>query len=521
MTGTRGPNAPPPPIVAAIWQHADNRSEQDGVVDERRCLSYGQLRSEIDACALTLRTLGIEAGDPVLVLLDVCAESVVTYWALHAIEAVIVVGDPTGTGADVDHYLEVTGARHVLAGRRAAASIPPPTAAAWHTLSDSTDGALPHWVRGKDPSAAVRPAAMPDHPDDWAVVLFSSGTTSKPKAIVHSRATLRALHEVLMRTWKLSPGDVVLGALPFHTIYGLIFSAASVIYAGATLVLLERFHPERALAAIERHRVTTAAFVPAMVLMILNLEGNDRYDLSSLRALYTASAPISHADVERFRAFSRVSLIANYGMTEIPGAAVEPADEPHLAHGVGKISPGFEVCVRDPDGRPLAVGETGEITMRGPTLMRGYLGDPALTAERVRDGWIHTQDIGRVDADGNIFLSGRTSEMIIRGGLNISPIEVENALARHHAVLDVAVVGTPDAVLGQKVTAFIVARDAGNDDVADGLTQHCRENLSPAKVPAEFIVVDELPRNAGGKVLRKELMKRHAEHTTPLEMRGG
>lgn len=508
----------PPPLVAAICRHADERPRQDGVVDVRVRLSYAQLKSEVDACALTLRELGIGAGDPVLVLFDVGAESVVTYWALHAIEAVIVVGDPTGTRVDIDHYLEVTGARHVLAGRRAAASIPPPDTAAWHTLSDSTDGTLSRWVHGNGPAAAGRPAAVPDHPDDWAVVLFSSGTTSKPKAIVHSRATLQALHEVLRQTWKLSPGDVVLGALPFHTIYGLIFSAASVVYAGATLVLLERFHPERALAAIERHRVTTAAFVPAMVLMILNLEGNDRYDLSSLRALYSASAPISHADVERFRAFSGVSLIANYGMTEIPGAAVEPADQPHRAHGVGKISPGFEACVRDPDGRPLPVGETGEITLRGPTLMRGYLGDPALTAERVRDGWIHTQDIGRVDADGNIFLSGRTSEMIIRGGLNISPIEVENALARHHAVLDVAVVGTPDAVFGQKVSAFVVVCD---NDIGDTLIDHCRACLSPAKIPAEFIVVDELPRNAGGKVLRKELMKRYAALATVSESRGG
>jgi acyl-coenzyme A synthetase/AMP-(fatty) acid ligase len=342
-----------------------------------------------------------------------------------------------------------------------------------------------------------------------AAVIFSSGTTGKPKAIVHTQDSLRSLHEVLIETWKLSPDDRALGALPFHTIYGLFFSAASIIYAGATLVLVERFRPERVLAAIERHRVTTAAFVPTMALMILNFEDRDGYDLSSLRAVYAASAPISDSDIERFRRFSGAPMIANYGLTEIPGAAVEPADEPHQEGSVGKISPGFEVCVRDSEGRPLPVGETGEITVRGPSQMQGYLGDPAQTAERLRDGWIHTQDIGRVDAAGNIYLSGRTSDMIMRGGLNISPHEVEHALSTHPEVLDSAVVGTPDPIYGEVVTAFVVVRGpADGAAIAKALTDHCRSLLAAAKVPANIVLVDALPRNAGGKVLRKQLQER-------------
>ncbi len=501
----------PRDIRSIVGQHARQRPKQIAVVDERLSLTYEDLHATVGAYAERFRDVGIGPGDPVLVLLDVCVESVVTYWALLSIEAAIVVGDPTGTDANVDHCLGVSGAAHVLAGRLARKSISPNSTATWLVLTEEPDGTLARWTVLQGGKPGHRASGVPQHPEDWALVLFSSGTTSRPKAIVHSRESIRSLHEVLLKTWHLSPDDIALGALPFHAIYGLVFNAASVIYAGATLVLIERFRPQEALAAIERHRVTTAAFVPAMALMILNFKDNDRYDLSSLRVAYSASAPISHADLKRFAAFSGAPLITNYGMTEIPGAAVERADRPHVTGSAGKVSPGFEVCVRDSKGRPVPLGKTGEITMRGPTMMHGYLGDPALTAERVREGWIYSQDIGHMDRDGNIYLSGRNSEIIIRGGLNISPLEIENVLSTHDAVLDAAAIGTPDPVLGQKVSAYVVLRTTAEpDDIAGTLNEHCRADLPPAKVPAEYIVVDELPRNAGGKVLRKRLAERHA-----------
>ena len=198
-------------------------------------------------------------------------------------------------------------------------------------------------------------------------------------------------------------------------------------------------------------------------------------------------------------------------MTEIPGAAVERADAPHHAGSVGQLSPGFEAVARDAHGRPLPPGETGEITLRGPTLMTGYLDDEAQTAQRVRAGWLHTQDIGHVDAEGRIFLSGRMSDMIIRGGLNISPLEIEAVLSTHDAVLEAAVVGKPDPVLGEIVVACIVLAPAANrTTVSAELAAHCRRSLSAPKVPAAFHTFDALPRNAGGKVLRKQLA-RHVE----------
>ena len=496
----------PPPILAPLWRHALERPDLCAVSDESGALSYAELRTAIEAQLDRFRANGIAARDPVLVLFDVCVESVVAYWALHGIGAILVVGDPTGTRADIDHYIEATGALHVVAGARADQQVLSSSKLIVHRRTTVEGAAFGVWekiaVGGTNPAAETV-----KHRSECGLILFSSGTTGKPKAIAHSREALVALHETLLKTWKLSPTDVVLGALPFHTIYGLIFSAASTIYAGATLVLIERFHPERALRSIERREVTTAAFVPAMIIMILNYAKKDRFDCSSLRMVYSASAPISESDIERFSDFAGTTVICNYGMTEIPGAAVEVAGRPHQAGSAGRVSPGFEISIRDEGGKVLPLGEVGEIAMRGPSQMLEYLGEPEMTAKRVRDGWIYSQDKGRMDAGGNVYVLGRTSEMIIRGGLNISPLEIENTLASHDAVVDVAVVGPADAVLGQIVSAFVVPlADVPRDQLKELLKQHCSDHLAPPKVPAEYFIIEEIPRNAAGKISRKELL---------------
>ena len=496
----------PPPILAPLWRHAMERSDQCAVTDDSGALSYGELRTAIEDQMDRFRANGIAARDPVLVLFDVCIESAVAYWALHGIGAILVVGDPTGTRADIDHYIGATGARHAVAGDSIDQTVLSSPGLNVHRPTRTDGAAVSIWekVAVCETGAA---AVTVEHRAECGLILFSSGTTGKPKAIAHSRQAITALHETLLKTWKLSPDDVVLGALPFYTIYGLIFSAGSAIYSGATLVLMERFHPGRALQSIERHKVTTAPFVPAMIIMILNYAEKDRFDCSSLRVVYSASAPISETDIERFSDFAGTNVICNYGMTEIPGAAVEVAGRPHQVGAAGRVSPGFEISIRDEGGKVLPIGEIGEIAMRGPSRMLEYLGDPEMTAKRLRDGWIYSQDKGRQDAAGNVYVLGRISEMIIRGGLNISPLEIENTLSSHDAVVDVAVVGPADRVLGQIVSAFVVPRaDVPQDRLDEALRQHCSDRLAPPKVPAEYFIIEEIPRNAAGKISRKALL---------------
>lgn len=501
-----GPTALPA-YVLPIWKHAANNPDRAALVQGGKSLSYLELRDAVDRQARLFQSGGIEAGTPVLLLLDVALESVVAYWALHAIGAVLVVGDPAGATANLRHFKVVSSAKHVVAGSLAfEAASKLQDALIWQVATDGLVGSFTaaSWLSSEEEDLHSAP---PPLPEECALILFSSGTTSAPKAIAHSRGAMQALHETLIQTWKLTPDDVVLGGLPFHTIYGLIFSAASTIYSGATLVLMERFHPETALSLIQTYQVTTAAFVPAMLIMILNLAEREKFDRSSLRMVYSASAPISESDLMGFAEFSGADVLCNYGMTEIPGAAVEVSGNPHVAGSSGKVSPNFEVSVRDIDGGALPVGETGEIAMKGPTLMLGYLGDPEKTADRIRDGWIFSQDKGRVDSEGNIFVLGRMSEMIIRGGLNISPLEIESALSEHDSVADVAVVGPADRVFGQIVVAFVVPstfEPEGN--LSDALFSHCRSKLASPKVPTAFHFVSEIPRNMGGKIDRKALL---------------
>lgn len=500
-------------VLAPLRAHAEHLGTRPAVTDVRGTLSYRALFDAITQLAERLETVGIGRGTPVLLQPDVSAESVVAYWALRAAGAVVVVGNPGSTAPEREFFLTKTGARHVFAGERAEAALPPPDGCAWHTLW--ADGAG-HRSWQLAPARSEGAKATADHTHAHrAVVLFSSGTTGTPKAIVHSPESIAGLHATLLQTWKLSPDDTVLGALPFHTIYGLLFSAGTAVVAGSHLALLSRFRPGDALSAIAQHRVTTAAMVPAMLLMMMECEGGGAFDLSSLRAVYTASAPISPSDMERFAVFSGARVVANYGMTEIPGAVVEPADEPHRKGSVGRVSPGFEVVARARDGTARPRGETGEITMRGPSKMVEYLDDPERTAQRIRDGWVYSEDLGHVDSDGYVFLSGRMSDMIVRGGLNISPLEIEGVLAAHKDVADVAVIGLPDRVLGDVVAAAIVPR-GGVDASAliESLKIHCANALAKEKVPVAFAIHTELPRNDGGKVLRKVLAQNWSQEQT-------
>lgn len=440
-----------------------------------------------------LSRTGLGPGARVLFFPDVSVASVVTYWALRSLDAVIAVADPGASADERAFFAERTGATAAFMGRRAeTGSIPPGC-----RIFRLADGSDPRWTTGDAPIPAS--GAI-----DTAVILFSSGTTGRPKAICHTHASILGLHRGLAATWATGPDDTVLGALPFHTVYGLLFSAGTAIHTGAHLRLMDRFRPDTALEMIAAHRVTTAALVPAMLLMMLSVDGRDRFDLSSLQMVYSASAPIAEADIARFRGFSGAEVLQNYGMTEIPGAVVERRGAPHRAGSVGAAAPGFEAVALDDAGRPLSPGQPGEIALRGPSMMQGYLDDPGLTAARIRDGWVLTEDIGTVDAEGFVRLSGRKSDMIIRGGLNLSPVEIAGAIAEHDAVRDVAVIGVPHPVLGQVPVAVVVpASDPCG--LAEVLMAHCAARLSKAKVPDRIVYRDALPRNDGGKV-RKDVL---------------
>jgi long-chain acyl-CoA synthetase len=308
---------------------------------------------------------------------------------------------------------------------------------------------------------------------------------------------------------RLTPSDVVLAALPLAHSFGLNGALLAPLLAGATVVLSERFIPESALRAISRHRVTVFPAVATMFQRMLDLPDLSKTTCSTLRLAVSGAAPCPWELAEAWRRRSGVRIVRGYGMTElfrpISYLADDPADFPaELNDAIGRPVPGVEVRVVDQDGRALGVGEAGELWIRTPAAMDGYLRAEEETRAVIRDGWFRTGDLGTVSVEGFVSVVGRKKDLILRGGYSVVPGEVEAALLDHPAVAEAAVVGTPDALLGEEIAAFVTLRPGASADGPE-LVSFCRERLAAFKYPRRVSIVAELPKSATGKVLKWRL----------------
>lgn len=359
----------------------------------------------------------------------------------------------------------------------------------------------------------------PRHPpgagEDTLIIFYSGGTTGKPKGIMLSHWNLFAnvTGHTLAYDVRTEETHLLIGPM-FHLAAGArVFGAA---YMGYTLVILPRFTPREFLSLIEQHRVNATMFIPAMMQMVLDLPDFDRFDLSSLRQMsFGASAANDDLLHRIIAAFPHVDISNGYGMTEASPLITSLGPEFHRQDFADKGKMGavgwpprhVEVRIVGEDDRDVPVGEVGEVALRGPNVMKGYVGQPELTAEILRGGWLHTGDAGYFDEDGCLWLSGRIKDMIISGGENVYPAEVENVLSLHPAVADVAVIGIPHEKWGEAVHAIIVPAK-GELPVADELIAFCRKRIAGYKCPLGVTFRDEpLPLSGANKVLKTELRK--------------
>lgn len=340
-------------------------------------------------------------------------------------------------------------------------------------------------------------------PDDLAEILYTSGTTGRPKgvAVTHRNSAMK------LRTRAPWTGDAWLHASPMFTFAGLIFVFQS-MRMGMRTVYLPRFDAASWLELVESERPTSVFLVPAMAELLLAFPGVQSADLSSITMLSVGSAPVAPATLQRLQELAPNAMIANsYSMTEAGTAyCFLPKGELKRRPGsVGQPLPPAEIRVCDEAGVPLSAGEVGEIRVKPPGTTRQYYRDPEATAAVFDDGWLCTGDLGRFDEDGYLYVVGRLKDVIIRGGLNIYACDVEAVLYTHPQVREAAVVAAPHDVLGEDVAAFVVAR---GPVTAQQLVEHCRGALADYKVPRRVELVDELPRNATGKVVKAELRRR-------------
>ena len=360
------------------------------------------------------------------------------------------------------------------------------------------------------PNAQPQPAEpVPPDPQALALLMYTSGTTGLPKGVMLSHANLLANARALNAEHALGSEDRVLAVLPLYHINAFVVTMLAPLAAGGSLVLPDRFSATRFWEQALRHGCSWINLVPTMISYLLEGAAPPPSSLQGIRFCRSASAPLA---LEQLRAFEQrfgVGIIETMGLTESAAPAFSnplPAQQ-RRPGAVGRAS-GCEACVLGPDLAPLGDGQTGEIAIRGPSVMRGYYKDEAATrAAFTPQGWLRTGDLGRRDTDGFYFVTGRIKELIIKGGENIAPREIDEALLRHPAVLDAAAVGVPDRHYGQQIMACVVLRDGADADEA-GLRAFCIAQLGAFKAPGVIRFVRELPRGPSGKVQRLKLLDR-------------
>jgi acyl-CoA synthetase (AMP-forming)/AMP-acid ligase II len=346
--------------------------------------------------------------------------------------------------------------------------------------------------------------------EDLALLQYTSGTTGLPKGAMISHYSL-LFNTVGSATWQaVRETDVVLSVLPFFHVTGMIHSMNNPVYTGTTNVMLSRFDPATALKAIHEFRCTSWTSITTMNVAVVNYPDVDKYDLSSLKRSLTGGAPVPGEILEKWRKKVGTELSEGYGLSEsISQTHMNPVHTPRY----GTIGlPMFDLECRIVDletGQDLPPGEEGELVLKGPTVMKGYWNRPEETQEALRDGWLYTGDLARVDEDGYFYIVGRKKDLIKASGFSVFPAEVENFLYQHPAVKEVAVVGVPDPYRGENIKAFIVLkpeyehRVRGEEIIAWG-----REKMAAYKYPRIVEFVEELPKTASGKVLKRVLRER-------------
>ena len=485
------------------------------IISRGRSTSYGALREQVEGFRGSLAALGVGPGDRVALLCGNGRWFVVSYLATVGLGAIAVPLNPLSPSpelerelAAVDPVLAVVEASAVPSfGGVRSASLPSlrnvvatdagslPSLSAYataHLFDDLLNGAATPWTH-----------LEPSHP---AVLMFTSGTAGFPRAATLSHGNL--LENICQNNSTsdhVMKDDIVFGVLPMFHIFGLNVVLGMTLMAGATVVLVQRFDPVTAVETIVERGITIFPGAPPVWVALSLLEGIDATSFSTVRLALTGAARMPDDAAERMHRKFGVDLREGYGLTEASPVVTSSVGVDNRRGSVGRAVDGVDVRVVDEAGNDALAGDSGEVWVKGPNVFLGYWNDPEATA-RVLDaeGWLHTGDIGMVDDDGYLYLVDRAKDLIIVSGFNVFPAEVEEVLMRHPAVAEAGVVGVPHPHTGEAVRAFVVLKKGAEAD-EDALIDHCHDHVARYKCPSKVLVVDQLPHNAVGKLLRRSL----------------
>jgi long-chain acyl-CoA synthetase len=465
-------------------------------------LGYGGLADRSARLAALLGEKGFEPGDRVGVMLPNVPEFPVAYYGVLRAGGVVVPMNVLLKRREIAFYLEDSGAKLLFAWHGFAAEAQAGAAEAGAELVEVEPAAFAATLAEREPT----PGLVETNEDDTAVILYTSGTTGKPKGAELTHANLARNADVSSRTTsEIEAGDVVLGALPLFHSFGQTVAMNASLRVGACLTLVPKFDPGEALATMQRDGVTHFYGVPTMFGALLHHPDRERFETSSLRICITGGASMPVEVLRGFEDAFGAKVMEGYGLSETsPVACSNHPDRERKAGSIGTPIEGVEMRVVDEDDNPVEQGEVGEIVIRGHNIMKGYWQRPEATAEAMRGGWFHSGDMGRTDEDGYFYIVDRKKDLIIRGGYNVYPREVEEVLYEHPKIREAAVVGVPHDEWGEEIGAAVVLCD-GEELAAEEVSAYVKDRIAAYKYPRLVWFLDELPKGPTGKILKREI----------------
>ncbi|MDP2660323.1 MAG: long-chain fatty acid--CoA ligase [Dehalococcoidia bacterium] len=534
---------PPIPLHRTLEDAAARFPGRPALVFLGASISYRRLNALADRFASVLQGLGVAKGDRVALMLPNCPQLVIGFYGTLKAGAVAVLTNPLYVERELEHQLRDSGARvmvtltkfystvdkvrprtsleHVVA-TNIKEYFPPLKRLLFTLLLEAKDGHRArvetgpgtHWIADLMRRATPTPRPVEISPDDIAIYQYTGGATGVPKGAILTHLNLLA-NTIQTRQWfvQLVEGqEVMLGVIPFFHVYGLTVAMSMGLYSGATIVLLPRFETKEVLETIKKYRPTIFPGVPTMYVAINNHPEADKYDLRSIKACISGAAPLPVEVQRRFEELTGGRLSEGYGLTEAaPVTHCNPIHGLRKEGSIGTPFPDVEARIMDIETglKELPVGEVGEMVIRAPQVMKGYRGCPEDTALALRGGWLYTGDMARMDEDGYFFIVDRKKDLILAGGYNIYPREIEEVLYQHPKVKEAVAVGLPDAYRGETPKVYVVLKD-GETSTREEILDFCRQNLAKYKVPTAVEFRQDLPKTLVGKVLRRLLRDEEA-----------
>lgn len=478
---------------------------------EDTVLTYGEINSIVNRVANGLISLGAAKGDKVCLLLTNIPEFVYSMYGSAKAGAVFCPINPALRGDEVAYILDNSDARILIVEESHIEMIRGikdrcPSLEKVILVGSGAQGSeipfekLTAGAPDSSPSVAVDGS-------DIAAIIYTSGTTGKPKGAMLTHGNYCWDAKAMASFVNMTSEDRFMCILPLFHVNGQVVTTLAPMVSGASMVLVRRFSATTFFQTVDRYKPTAFSAVPTIYAMLLNTPGAEGYDLSSLRFCVCGAAPMPVEVINRFEEKFNATILEGYGLSEgTCVSSVNPVEGARKVGSIGVALPGQEMKIVDAQGEALPPGQTGEIVIKGPNVMLGYYKNEEATASAIVDGWLHTGDLGNMDADGYFFIAGRSKEMIIRGGENIYPKEIEEVVYTHPAVADAAVCGVPDKFYGEEVKVFIVLKPGAAASEQD-ILGYCAERLAKYKCPKSAAFLDEMPKTATGKIMKRKLVE--------------